>query len=265
MPRTIVIIGGLSDDSDRDSLLGELREKSGPGIEWDWVKADEQNAYHVENRDFNALRRILSDKRHPEEKPCVVQLFRLNGREANKLFACSTPLVVPKRIDCRQSLVEWLFSPEANLIPRPEWHANCEEAALVAVLTKLIKNKSWNKDTHGHAWTKEADLLGQAPVFRPEFPEIAREAANMLLQLRNVILLRKGGTHGKTPKEWSIDTAALPAVKQMIIEQSVTPLLAIRQLIPHVERIRKQNARPYRLDGEVVTERVRHTCRSRRA
>ena len=47
MARTIVIIGGLSDDADRNALLAELRERSGPEIEWDWVKAAEHDGYNV--------------------------------------------------------------------------------------------------------------------------------------------------------------------------------------------------------------------------
>lgn len=210
------------------------------------------------------LARLTSPTEHSEGLR-VVKLFRLHGEFVAKLHrACRDPVLAPKHVDCREGLVEWVFSPEANLIPRSEWCAGLEETALVAILVKLVKNKSWNKDSQGHAWTKEVDLLRQAPVFRPEFPEVASKAANMLLPLRNVLLLCKGAKQGKTPKEWSIQISALPAVKQMIIEQSITPLLAIRQMGSIVERIRKHDERPYRLDGQVVTERVQDICRAQR-
>lgn len=262
MAHAIVIIGGLSNDADRNELLGELRKKSGTEIDWDWVKAAEDDGYNVSPKQLNRLLAKLRNLSELSECPRVVKLFRLHGRVVSQLHElCHDPVLAPKHIDCQDGLVEWLFSPEANLIPRREWHANREEAALIAILTKLIKNKSWNKDTQGHAWTKEEDLLRQAPVYRPAFPEIATEAEKMLLVLRDVLLLCNGGKQGKTPKEWSIRFSRLPIVKQMMIEKSVTALLDIQQLASIVERICKDDKRPYRLDGEVVTERVLDICR----
>lgn len=264
MVHTIVIIGDLGEDVDRDALLGELREKSGPGIEWDWIKASGEE-YNAPSKPLGRLLARLTDKSDPAEKPRVVKLLRLHGRDASRLYACSAPVLAPKHADCREGLVKWLFSPKANLIPRSEWHANCEEAALVAILTKLIKNKSWNKDTRGHQWTKEEDLLGQAPVDRPEFPGVAREAAKMLPRLKGTLLLCKGGKQGKTPREWSICLSALPSVKQSMIEFSLTPLLTVPGLVAFVKRASKDKQTTFRLDDTVVTERVRDTCRTPRA
>lgn len=264
MAQAIVIIGGLGDDADRNAMLDELQRKSGPEIEWDWVKAAECDGYNIPNNQLRRLWARFSNPSSLSERPRVVSLFRLHGRVLHGLYkVCRDPTHAPKHIDCQCDLVEWLFSAEANLIPQHEWYANCEEAALVAILSKLIKNKSWNKDPRGHEWTKEEDLLGQAPVFRPEFPEVAKEAAKMLLALRNVLLLCKGGSQGKTPREWSIRFSSLPIVKQMIIEESVPRLSDVPQFASIVARIRKHDNRPYRLDDEVVTERVRHICRPR--
>lgn len=264
MPKTIVIIGGLSDDVDRDELLAELRERSGPDIEWDWIKAIENDGYNVPSKPMNRLLARLTSPTEHSEGLRVVKLFRLHGEFVAKLHrACRDPVLAPKYIDDRKELVEWVFSAEANLVPRHEWHANLEEAALVAILAKLVKNKSWNKNLQGHAWTIEENLLGQAPVSRPQFPEIAKEAAKMLLQLKGVLLLRKGGKQGKTPTEWSIRLEALPKVKQMIMGQSVAPLSAFRQLDTILKRTCNQDERPYVLNDDVVTERVRDICRAR--
>lgn len=265
MAHAIVIIGGLGDDVDRDALLGELREKSGPGIEWDWIKAS-GDEYIVPAKPLNRLLARLTDNSDPAEKPRVVKLFRLHARIVSLLHrACRDPVLAPKPIDHKEELIAWLFSAEANLFPRREWYGNLQEATLVTILTKLIKNKSWNKDNQGHQWTKEEDLLGQAPVYRPEFPGVAREAAKMLPRLKGTLLLCKGGKQGKTPREWSICLSALPSVKQSMIEFSLTPLLTVPGLVAFVKRASKDKQTTFRLDDTVVTERVRDTCRTPRA
>lgn len=266
MAQAIVIIGGLEDDADRNALLDLLREESGPAIEWDWIKAAQENGYNV---DFKALKHLLArlaNNSNPAERPRVVMLYRLHGRVASSLHrACQEPVLAPKWISSEREFVEWLFSAEANLIPRREWYANRAEAAIIAILCKLLKNKSWNKDSRGHAWTKEEDLLRQAPVDRREFPEVAVEAAKMLPALKDRLLLSKGGTQGKTPKEWSIHLSALKHVKHSIVEQSLIPLSGLSRLTQIVRRARKDEEKLYRLDDEVVTERVRQICRDHRA
>ena len=264
MAQAIVIVGGLGDDVDRRALLESLRQKTGAGIEWDWLQASECDGYNVPTKPFNRLLAKLTHRRDTAKWLRVVKLFRLHGRVVARLHtACADPVLVPKHIDSGPELVEWLLSAHANLVPRREWRANAEEAALVAILAKLIKNKSWNKDSQGHEWTKEADLLGQAPVSRPNCPEVRAEAAKMLSSLKGKLLLCKGGKQGKTPREWSIRLSVLTYVKRSMIDQSLGDLAKLSELKPIIERASKDENRCHRLDEEVITERVRQICRDR--
>lgn len=264
MAVSIIIVGGLSDDPNRSSLVKSLSEKTGDDVEWDWIKADASAGFRPPRNYFNRLLAKLRRARNHEDRPRVVTLHKLHGKSANLLYqAYPDPVLVPPDVDTAQQLIEWLLSPAANLFPRHEWFANTKEAALVAILCKLIGNKSWNKDTQGHAWTKEADLLGQAPVSRPKHPDILIEATRMLPTLQNKLLLTKGTGQGKTPKEWCIKLAYVKAVKRAVIDQSLAPLSAVAELANMIHRIATDEDRPHRLDGSVVRERERQLCRDR--
>lgn len=264
MAQTIVIIGGLKDDPDRKLLLRELREKTGQDVEWEWYQALSCNHYDLQKGEFFKFVGKVKTNATPGQEPRVVKLYRLHQRTQNPLYTvCPDPVSAPRHVDSVTALVDWLLSAEANLIPQREWWANAKEAALVAILAKLIKNKSWNKDTQGHEWTKEANLLGQAPVNRPNCPEVQTEAVKMLPTVKGKLLHRKGGKQGKTPREWSIRLSVLANVKRSIIDQSLDILAKLPELKPIIERASKDEHRRYRLDEEVVTERIRQICRDR--
>lgn len=260
MARRITIIGGLPSDPDRERLLIQLRDRSGDDVEWDWIKADPPQ-YDVPKK---PLIRLLGRFRNPRPgvaPTTVVKLDYLNGKVANLIHqAVSDPKLAPPSIEGVEDLIEWLFSPEANLIPRTEWFGNLVEAALAAVLGKLIRNKSWNKDTQGHAWTEQADLLGQSPVCRPGFDAIRGEAAALLDV--GTLFLSKGGQEGKTPKEWCINLAHVPLVKRMMIARSLAQLATEPDLVAFHRRVVKMGQEQlYRIDGEIVNERVMYICR----
>ncbi|MCK4658771.1 MAG: hypothetical protein KAV82_04545 [Phycisphaerae bacterium] len=264
MAQTIVIIGGLKDDPDRNLLLRKLREKAGQDIEWEWYQALSCNHYDLQKSEIFKLVGKVKTNVTPGQTPRVVKLYRLHQRTQNSFYkVCPDPVPAPRHVDSVPDLVNWLLSAEANLVPQREWWANAAETALVAILAKLIKNKSWNKDTQGHEWTKEADILGQAPVSRSHCPEVRTEAAKLLPSVKGKLLLCKGGKQGKTPREWSIRLSVLTNVKQSMIDQSLGDLAKLSELKPIIERASKDEDRCHRLDGEVVTERVRHICRDR--
>jgi hypothetical protein len=135
------------------------------------------------------------------------------------------------------------------------------EAALCALLAKLVKNKSWNKDTQGHAWTKEADLLGQAPVNRPQFAEVKSEAEHILSNGEGTLFLTKGGSQGKTPKEWSIQLKYVPLVKAVLSTRDFRGLAKHPELMVIAKKFSKPSTRSYRVDGDIVNQRVLDICR----
>ena len=158
-------------------------------------------------------------------------------------------------------VLRWLACAEAGLFPRREWIAGITEAAIVAILCKLLRNKSWNANVQGHQWTKEADLLNQAPVQRAALPSVAIEARRILNSLSSSILLTKGAGQGKTPKEWSINTRFLPEIKRAILRGDIQELSGVASFQGILQRIERQE-RSVSLVGEIVTERVYAVCRS---
>ena len=264
MAISIIIVGGLTDEPEHSSLLHALSEKSGDEVDWEWIRADSSASWEPPNKHFRRLLGSLRRLSPKDDRSRVVLLHQLHGRSRNQLFGVhSDPVLVPPEIDTAAQLIDWLFSPAANLIPRRDWYANTKEAAIVAILCKLIRNKSWNKDVKGHAWTKESDLLGQAPVSRPEHQEVLIEATRMLPSLQGKLLLTKGGAGGKTPKEWCINLTHLKAVKKAITDQSFTPLADQAELAHIIRQLQADDERPHRLDNGVVSERVRQLCRDR--
>ena len=147
--------------------------------------------------------------------------------------------------------------------PACEWMAGTTESAIVAILSKLLRNKSWNTTVQGHAWTKEEDLLTQSPVLRDDRPKVAIEARRILPTLVDRLLLTKGSGQGNTPKEWSIDRRFLAAVKRAMISKSLVALREFECLHGLLDRIAEDQEKTYRLDLEIVTDKVRSVCRER--
>lgn len=263
MTQSIVLVGGIPGDPDRTTVLRKLQQRTEGDITWDWVRADAGGHY----RPLEKLVRRLANKIQQEKsqdkstETRVVKLPQLHGATQGLLHQHADPVQAPKTLDSLNAVLNWLFSPEANLVPIREWYGSVREAALVAILAKLIRNKSWNKDTQGHAWTKEEDLLGQSPVLRNGFQPISIEASRMMDRLKSCgLLLTKGGTKG-TPKEWCIRLGHVPIVKQMVLQQSFSPLDADTSL-KALARYVDDDVRTFRIDGGIITERVRGICQS---
>lgn len=264
MARRIVIVGGLPANADQTQLLAELTARSGVNVDWDWIKAELQQSYNPPERPFKRLLAAFRNPRPSAERPIVVKLHLLHGRAQASLYqAIGDPVAAPKSLAGMSELIDWLLSPEANLVPRTEWYGNLTEAALAALLSKLIRNKSWNKDSQGHAWTREADLLGQAPVSRPRFPDIRSEASTLLGMTTGTMFLSKGGDQGKTPKVLCVNLMHLALVKRMIIRQSFSGLADQACFARLHRRIQESSGQSYRIDGALINERVRQICQER--
>jgi hypothetical protein len=265
----IVLIGGLRDNITPAELLGRLCQTPVTvSVVWEWVHAPGPNWQPQQkqmNRLLDQLRKWLSakEKYDPNLDPkelIVVKLFDLHGRASNDLFRVwKEPKLVPDGIVRADELTEWLLSPEAGLLPPAHWLAGPSGAALVAILSKLIKNKSWNGSVAGHNWTKEVDLLTQSPVNRNDAPEVANEAKRMLDSLSQSLLLTKGASQGRTPKEWSINLQFLPYIKRAITRRSFAPLEDVQALEALLTRIAGEPAN-IELIGEIVNERVLYFC-----
>jgi hypothetical protein len=260
MAIAIIIVGGIPGDPSRITLLEKLRlQEADSPIDWEWVSATAKHGFVPPINAFrlllNKLRRISDSER---SNTIVVKTPLLNGREANQLFREWQPVLAPHHAT-EDEFLEWLFSREANLVPRIEWFGNLQEAAMIALLSKLVRNKSWNKDHHGHQWTKEEDLLGQSPVDNSDFPQIRNEANRLLTRLQGVVLLTKGGTKG-TPKEWCINTVFSPRCQERHSQESFEPLREIQSLSALMEDVTRSNERNVRLDL-LINETVRYNCR----
>ncbi|HEY7424701.1 MAG TPA: hypothetical protein VH682_10775 [Gemmataceae bacterium] len=213
------------------------------------------------NRLIDRLRKWLSAKSKNDptlQDLHVVKLVDLHGRAASELFRTwNEPKLVPDYIVTADDLVRWLLSPEAGLIPPSTWLVGPTGAALVAILSKLLKNKRWAGSVAGHDFLKESDLLTQAPVDRPGHANVAIEAKKMLDSLASGLLFTKGGS--KTPKEWAINTQYLPQIKRAFTQRSLVALKAVPGLDGLIDRI-AQEASTIELIGEIVTERVLYFC-----
>ena len=262
MPLQITIIGGIEEDCDRIALLEQLRAHTGSDVDWEWLKAEPPN-WNVPPK---VLQKFVGQFRNPRpgvELPKTVKLHKLHGRDQSTVYsAVPDPVLAPADVEGADDLVKWLLSADAKLIPSTEWHGRLSEAALAAIFSKLIKNKSWNKDTQGHEWTKEADLIGQSPVFRPGFEAIRAEAEEILRMGDGTLFLSKGGKQGKTPKEWCIRLEYVSEAKRMILAQSFDGMGKVHQFQALHRRLTRSDSPRFRIDGEIVTERVLHVCRS---
>lgn len=257
----VTLIGGLDDCPRRDALVGSLNQLCDE-LDWDWVDADSADSYVPKKSRFNPLIERLIAARKAQEKHIVVKLYQLHASTQAKLYSvCRDPILVPKDITTSEALIVWIQTPDANLIPQREWWVNQKEAALVAMLCKLIRKKSWNKDTKGHHWTLEEHLLQESPVLRSEFQQIHSEAVRLLPALRGKLLLSKGANQGNTPREWCIRIDLLPTVMRAILGHSLDPLAEVEELSPMMKQIRAGQDRCYLVDEAILSEKIREICR----
>lgn len=264
MPKRIVIVGGLQDcpEEEQARLLARLKDHAGDDFAWEWLYAGPDNWNVVEAKKLMKLYNQCRNPRNVEDKPLVLKLYNLHGREASQLYKCGAcPVEVPIDVECADKLHDFVTSEEAGIIPPLEWHGTVSDAALAAILSKLIRNKSWNKDVQGHAWTKESDLIGQSPVNRPDFQEVRQHALDLLQKCDGALLLKKGGNQGKTPLEWSINTTMLPDVKRAILSRNLAVLIDHELLAPIKSAMKIDCGASVRIDGEIVSEKVVAICR----
>jgi hypothetical protein len=267
MSRKIIIIGGLDEKSDRKNVIEQLTERTAnDNIQWQWVYADEASNFEPPAKYlgsvFEALRsaRRQINQSSTDASVTVIKLFRLHGRTQSKLYEIWPDPVSAPPVANANELIDWIFSAEANIVPREDWLVTCREAALLALFSKLIRNKSWNKNIHGHHWTKEADLLGQAPVSRSDYPEIGAEACKLTEKLRGTLLLTKGSNQGNTPKEWSINLAHLTAVKKCLLDKDLSILAGVPGMASLIASIAVGDRSLS--SQEIISERVLGICRA---
>jgi len=175
-------------------------------------------------------------------------------------FAGRLRILAPRELADGDALVVWLLAPEASLVPSREWNAGPKTTAFFCILAKLLRNRSFNKDMHGHYWTREADLLGQAPVYVDSRPEVRGEAVSLLRQMEGILLLTKGGNQGTTKKEWSIKMSSLSVVKQAFLTRSLRPFEVFKSLEPLMHALEEQPTKLYPLHS-IISERVLTVCR----
>ncbi len=266
MARRIFIVGGLLNTKSAGPLLKLLRERTASEVEWEWIFAPPPNfsVGRDQRKPFNRL--VFAPKRAGagQEPFDVLKLPCLHGRDANKLLeSCLDPILVPSNVVEEDQFFEWIFAADSGVFPSREWFGNACEAALMAIVAKLIRNKSVNKDQRGHNWTKEEDLLNQAPVSNPNYPKIREEAILLLGSLRGNLLLTKGANQGNTPKEWCVNTQFLPYLKKAILSNSLTPLGECERIASTMVQVQGDNDRCYRMDGVIISEKVLYFCRGR--
>jgi hypothetical protein len=261
MAQIITIIGGINTDPDRLELLRDLATRTeSADVKWEWLQGTQRDGYRPPQ---SLLGKLLFSPLATGETRVVVLLRRLDKNTRNRLKDNFPNAVLPDPdFQSSEELVEWLLSADANLVPRTEWEVCVESAAFFSILAKLLKNKSWDKDMHGHKWTQEADLLGQSPVNVPDRPEVRREAEELLIRMDGILLLTKGGNSGTTKKEWAINTNHLSSVKRAYLDRSLKPLEIVKGAEPLLNYLRSGDGKLYRLDTVIQDERVRQTCQS---
>ena len=276
MSRKLIIFGGLPDEPSIETLISKLRTHVSSDVDWFWVRSTVADGYRPNHKSMNRHADELgkwqkAKKREQEGGPPptperleVLLLFALHGQSKNTIFNLwPDPTLIPANVDSLDKLADWLQSPEAHLFPRLEWWAGVQEAALVAMLCKLLSKKKWNSSMHGHAWAKEEHLLNESPVVRDDRPTVVIEARRMISTLEGKLLLSKGAAQGNTPKEWSINSKFLPQIKSAILAHSLAGLRTICDLDGLFERIENEAPKAFRLDIEIVSEKVRFECRQR--
>lgn len=265
MAQFIGIVGGLPAAPSPGEILERLRACAGEEVAWELALADANGAVPGKIiRGF--LTRLQQEqaacrKRGGGAEPIVVKLYILNGRTQNLIHAACRPVLAPKSLLTVEDFFEWLVSPEANVVPRREWWGNEREAALVAILAKLVRRNSWSNTMHGHDWTKEKWLLKESPVLRSNFQMIAVEAEHLVERLDGRLLTSKGGSD--TPKEWAIKSQHKDVVMQILVNRSFEPLRVTSDFEWLYNYVTALPDRPYRLDGDLVDERTLYACRMR--
>lgn len=258
----VVVVGDLPSGPNRTDLLEKLTCRYA-AISWEWLQA-EGNHYNLPHKLFQKLIHELRSRRDGKPVIIIVKLAGLHGKDEHTLYrAYPDPVQPPREIDSVDDLAEWMLSAKAQIVPQQSWVLPVREAGLLAVLAKLIRNKSWNKDSHGHAWTQHDDLVGQAPVNRPEFPRVYAEALSCLERATGTLVLTKGANQGKTKKEWSINTTYLPGVKRAIVERSFDSLRAEGGLSALMDFVDRGPAEMVHADKTMVSEKVIGHCRDR--
>lgn len=261
MTKRIVIVGELPQSTVRSDVLRSLADQF-PEVEWEWVKCDTP-AYNLPKKYFN---RLLAQLRNPDSKIelIVVKLSLINGHEQHALYQdCPDPIMAPVALATGDELVDWLLSDDAALVKEPKWKEPVRAAAALAILAKLVKNKSWNNTKNGHQWTKEADLLGQAPVCRPD-GWLLNEAQQLLGKMEGDVLLCKGANQGKTPKGWCIMGSRLTPIKRAILDRSLEPLRQEEDWAEVFQWIDQGPEELVTIDDDIVNETVRSRCREHR-
>lgn len=261
MAKRIVIVGDLPERPDRAAFLHQLAEAQ-PTIEWDWV----QCVTPASNLPQKSFRRLLAQLRDvPKDTTIiVVKLAWVHGRDENMLYqAHPDPILAPVELATGDDLLKWLFSDEAALVKEPVWEESIRAAAMLAILAKLIKNKSWNNTKNGHMWTQEADLLRQAPVNR-DGGVLYGEACALLSRMSDTVLLCKGGKQGKTKQGWCICLDQLPHIKKAILSRSLTPLREEEKWVQILEYVDLGPDERVTVDDDIVNEKVRFHCRQHR-
>ena len=260
MAARIIIVGDVPSRPDRKRVLEALAATHSE-VQWEWIQADTA-AFNLPDRLVKRLLHELTsaDRKRPPDIT-IVKLLYLNGKDANALYAAWERIVLaPKDLETAEELIAWLCDEQNGLVPRRTWLAPVREAGMLALLAKLAGNSSWNKDVKGHNWTKEVDLLGQAPVHRPSHPGVYAEARLCLDRSSGTLLLPKGGS--KTPKEWSINTAYLPLAKRALLTRCVAPLreaLALQALYAFLQDGPQESVV---VDEGLISERVLTDCRA---
>jgi hypothetical protein len=255
----IIIVGDVPSRPDRKAVL-EVLAASHSEVEWEWIQA-EGPAFNLPQRLLGRLlHELRSQVRTNPPDVTIVKLLQINGRDANALYAVWKRIVLaPRELATAAELVAWLCDEDNGLVPRRTWLAPVREAGMLALLAKLARNSSWNKDVKGHNWTKEVDLLGQAPVQRPSHPHVYAEALLCLDRASGTLLLPKGGS--KTPKEWSINTDYLPLAKRALLMRSAAPIGEAIKLQPLYGFLQNGPEGLIVVDDGLVSERVLTVCR----
>ena len=212
------ILVGVLEGTARNSLLRKLNEAY-PNHQFEWFEARSIDTKIPEKHFSRLLRQIQGYRNQPGVK--LVKLYSLHHEQQNKLYRYHhNPVLVPKEVADEEAVIEFIGNTFF-----PPWEVSAQGLSLLAILSKLLRNKSWNTDVSGHQWTKESDLLGQAPVKRKNSPETLDQAKDVLSRGKtSKLLLTKGGSQKKTPKEWSINSTYLPLVKRVFLDRDLSCL-----------------------------------------
>ena len=209
-----ILVGRLESVS-RNSLLKNLSEAY-PDHKFEWFEAEPPNS-RVPHKKFE---RLIHEIRSTSDLK-LLKFIDLHKEQQHRLYKYHPNLVpVLKEVADEEAVIEFIGNTFF-----PPWEVSAQGLSLLAILSKLLRNKSWNTDVSGHQWTKESDLLGQAPVKRKNSPETLDQAKDVLSRGKtSKLLLTKGSSQKKTPKEWSINSTYLPLVKRVFLDRDLSCL-----------------------------------------